>query len=102
MGFWGTLLDGIVKRQTTPPAFVRTLGLPGITRWEPGRVWSQWKVDPGVFHNGGAVFGGEGLVPQLLDDALDPHELGRRIVHDQDACHGASPNFPQRLSVDVA
>ena len=68
MGFWGTLLDGIVKRQTTPPAFVRTLGLPGITRWEPGRVWSQWKVDPGVFHNGGAVFGG--YIAAIADQVL--------------------------------
>ena len=42
----------------------------------------------GDFDAGGAVFGGERLVAELLDDAADAHQLGGRIVDDQDACHG--------------
>lgn len=68
MGFWGAILDGIVAREANPPIFVRTLGLPGITRWEPGRTWSRWKVDPKVFHERGAVFGG--YLAALADQSL--------------------------------
>lgn len=32
--------------------------MPRIKGWQRGRVWSQWPVDPDVFHARGAVFGG--------------------------------------------
>src|SRR3546814_1241141 len=36
---------------------------------------------------GRAILGGQCLVAQLFDDAADSHELGGRIVHDQNARH---------------
>jgi len=69
MGFWTTILDQIVARSGSPPPFVRTMGLPPIDRWEQGRIWARWTVDPKVFHNAGAVFGG-------FLSALADHMLG--------------------------
>jgi uncharacterized protein (TIGR00369 family) len=51
-------LDDIIAGKAEPPPMVKTLKLPPIEGWEPGRVWGSWKVDPEVFHGFGAVFGG--------------------------------------------
>ena len=40
---------------------------------------------------GGAVFGGQRFVAEFFDDAADAHQLGGRIVDDQDARHWFSP-----------
>jgi uncharacterized protein (TIGR00369 family) len=45
------------KDQARAPA-ADTLHMPRLSGWLPGRAWLQWKVDPNVFHLGGAVFGG--------------------------------------------
>jgi uncharacterized protein (TIGR00369 family) len=45
-----------------------TLNLPRLSGWLPGRAWLQWKVDPNVFHGGGAVFGG--YLAALADQAM--------------------------------
>jgi uncharacterized protein (TIGR00369 family) len=69
MSFWTALLDGMVAgTNTSPPPMVRTLKLPPINRWEPGRTWAEWKVDPAFFHERGAVFGG--YLAALADSAL--------------------------------
>lgn len=59
------LADG--SAETKPPC-VKTLNLPQLSGWLPGRVWLQWKVDPSFFHGGGAVFGG--YLAALADQAL--------------------------------
>lgn len=58
-------IDGTVKSRS-PHAV--TLNLPRLSGWLPGRVWLQWKVDPNLFHPGGAVFGG--YLAALADQAL--------------------------------
>jgi uncharacterized protein (TIGR00369 family) len=68
MSFGTKLLDKIVAGTLEPPPMVRTLHLPQLKGWEPGRVWAEWKVDPGVFHAFGAVFGG--YLAALADSAL--------------------------------
>jgi len=68
MGFWSAILDGIAAKKKDPPVFVRTLGLPGIKRWEPGRTWGEWTVNRNVFHEQGAVFGG--YLAALADQSL--------------------------------
>jgi uncharacterized protein (TIGR00369 family) len=52
------ILDAILERRGTPPPAIRTLRIPPIDGWEPGRVWVKWKPDPDFFHEYGAVFGG--------------------------------------------
>lgn len=52
------LLDSIVQGTATPPPCIRTLRVPRIEGWEPGRVWAKWTPDPDFFHELGAVFGG--------------------------------------------
>lgn len=62
-------LDAIVSRTAAdPPPMVRTLRMPGLDGWEPGRVWVEWKVDPDMFHGAGAVFGG--YIGALADGML--------------------------------
>lgn len=53
-----TVLDQIVARTVDPPTHVKTLRLPYLDGWEPGRVWGRWDVDEAYFHAMGAVFGG--------------------------------------------
>ncbi len=58
MGRWGDLLDSIADGAEPSIPFMDTLPLPKtILKWEPGRLWQEWKVDPSVFHPRGAVFG---------------------------------------------
>ncbi len=52
------VLDSIVQGTSTPPPCIKTLRVPPIEGWEPGRVWAKWKPDPDFFHDFGAVFGG--------------------------------------------
>lgn len=69
MGRWTELLDRIMRgTEEEAPPFVRTLNLPQITRWEEGRVWLDWEVDPAFFHPGDALFGG--YLAALADHAL--------------------------------
>jgi hypothetical protein len=49
------------------------------------------KLALGDGHAFRAILGGEGFVPEFLDDAADPHELRRGVVNDQDARHRGSP-----------
>ena len=68
MNRWSTLLDSIRDGTSTPPPCIRTLKIPRIDGWERGRVWSHWTVDPEVFHERGAVFGG--YISALADSEL--------------------------------
>ena len=52
------VLDAIVQGKSTPPPCIKTLRVPRIAGWEPGRVWAKWNPDPDFFHDLGAVFGG--------------------------------------------
>jgi uncharacterized protein (TIGR00369 family) len=66
---WTELLDQLVAGAAgEPPPFVTTLRLPPPSRWEPGCVWIDWQVDPGVLHERQAVFGG--FIAALADSAL--------------------------------
>lgn len=58
MGKPSEVLDAIVAGTSTPPPCIRTLRVPRIEGWEPGRVWVRWKPDRDFFHEFGAVFGG--------------------------------------------
>ena len=58
MGIWASVLDDIVAGRADPPPCVRTMRLPGLAGWEPGRVWGTWEVDADFYHGMGAVFGG--------------------------------------------
>lgn len=62
------LLDQIIAGTAERPPHVRALRLPNISGWEPGRVWAEWRVDPQMFHRGGAVFGG--YLAALADSVL--------------------------------
>lgn len=68
MTFASDMLDAIVSGSVEPPPMVKTLRLPGIEGWEPGRVWGHWEADPSVHHIGGAVFGG--YIAALADSFL--------------------------------
>lgn len=68
MSRWSDLLNQIVDGTDEPPPCVRTLGLSGLKRWEPGRVWYDWKVDPAVFQDRKEVFGG--FIAALADEVL--------------------------------
>ena len=80
MSRWTALLDRIVAGEGEPPPAVKTLGLPGIAGWEPGRVWQRWKIDPQYFHAGGAMFGGyiaalaDGMLGLTIATVLEDHE----------------------------
>jgi uncharacterized protein (TIGR00369 family) len=69
MTHWTDLLDRLVAGTAgEPPPFVTTLRLPPPSRWEPGRLWMDWEVDPGVLHERQGVFGG--FIAALADSAL--------------------------------
>jgi uncharacterized protein (TIGR00369 family) len=68
MAHWHERLDQLVAGTAPKPPHVETLELPQIKGWLPGRVWTQWTVDPKLFHNGGAAFGG--FLAALADQAL--------------------------------
>jgi uncharacterized protein (TIGR00369 family) len=69
MSRWADLLDDIVAGGgESPPPFAETLGMPRPHRWEAGRVWLEWDVDPKLFHGQGALFGG--FIGALADAAL--------------------------------
>ena len=69
MGRWGDLLDSIADGAEPKIPFMDALPLPkSIVKWEPGRLWQEWEVDPSVFHPRGAVFGG--FLAALADRSL--------------------------------
>lgn len=65
---WKSLLDSVVAGDPPPIPFVDTLELPGLVKWEPGRIWQEWPVRENVFHPRGGVFGG--YIAALADRAL--------------------------------
>ena len=66
---WTERLDGFIDGTVSSRGpCIETLNLPQLSGWLPGRAWLQWKVDPRVFHGGGAVFGG--YLAALADQAL--------------------------------
>lgn len=79
---WHTILDSMKDDDTQRAAipFVKTLNLPPIKEWEPGRVVMEWQVDENLFHPRGAVFGGyiAALADRILGavtlSLLDDHE----------------------------
>ena len=68
MGRWGNILDAIAQGSPMPIPFVETLDLPGLDKWEPGRIWQVWTVREDLFHPRGALFGG--YIAALADRAL--------------------------------
>ncbi len=49
--------------------FMEALPLPKrVVKWEAGRLWQEWSVDPGLFHPRGSVFGG--FLAALADRSL--------------------------------
>ena len=68
MTYWADRLDQLVAGTASKPPCVETLGLPQLKGWLPGRVWTQWTVDPKLFHGGDAVFGG--YLASLADQVL--------------------------------
>ena len=68
MGYWSDLLNSIVDGSTQPPPYVRTLGTTRMKRWEPGRVWCEWEVNPALFQDQNALFGG--FLAALADEVL--------------------------------
>jgi uncharacterized protein (TIGR00369 family) len=65
---WPKLLDSVAAGNPPPIPFVETLDLPGLIRWEPGKIWQEWTVRPELFHPRGALFGG--YIAALADRAL--------------------------------
>lgn len=68
MGRWSDLLNQIVEGTAECPPYVATLGLSTLKRWKPGRVWCDWRVDPAMFQDQNAVFGG--FIAALADEVL--------------------------------
>lgn len=68
MSYWNDLLNSIVDGTAQPPPYVRTLGTTRMKRWEPGRVWCEWEVNPALFQDQNALFGG--FVAALADEVL--------------------------------
>jgi uncharacterized protein (TIGR00369 family) len=69
VGHWSDLLDAI--RDGTagdPPPCIANLDLPPIASWEPGRVRTEWTVNPDFFHERGALFGG--YLAAIADSAV--------------------------------
>ncbi len=52
------VLDQVVAGETPEMPYAKTLRLPRPHAWEPGRVSSNWSVDPDLLTPWGAVFGG--------------------------------------------
>jgi len=65
---WPKLLNSVAAGNPPPIPFVETLELPGLDKWEPGRIWQSWKVREDLFHPRGALFGG--YIAALADRAL--------------------------------
>ena len=74
-------LDAIATGAIPTPPFVATLGLPQPERWEPGRVWSRWEVDPNVLQPQGARFGG--FIAALADQIAGLATLS--VLNDDEA-----------------
>ncbi len=68
MNRWAQLLDLVAAGSPPPIPFVETLELPGLDKWEPGRIWQSWTVRQDLFHPRGALFGG--YIAALADRAL--------------------------------
>jgi len=68
MNRWVQLLDSVAAGNPPPIPFVETLELPGLDKWEPGRIWQSWAVRKDLFHPRGALFGG--YIAALADRAL--------------------------------
>jgi uncharacterized protein (TIGR00369 family) len=68
MTYWKRILDGIASGKPEPIPFVETLQMPGVARWERGRIWQDWPVREDLFHPRGALFGG--YLAALADRAL--------------------------------
>jgi uncharacterized protein (TIGR00369 family) len=68
MGYWSDLLNSIVSGTAQPPPYVRTLGTTRMKRWEPGRVWCEWEVNPALFQDLNFLFGG--FIAALADEVL--------------------------------
>ncbi len=75
------ILDAIVTGAIPAPPFVATLGLPQPERWEPGRVWSHWEVDPNVLQPQGTLFGG--FIAALADQIAGLATLS--VLNDDEA-----------------
>jgi uncharacterized protein (TIGR00369 family) len=60
------ILDAVVAGEAPRTEYADTLRLPPPLGWEPGRVWTEWEVDPSVLTPWGAVFGG--YVAALADE----------------------------------
>jgi uncharacterized protein (TIGR00369 family) len=60
MTTWTDFLDAIAHQdpRAEPPKFVRIFRFPGLDRWEPGRIWARWEVDPEFLSPAGTLFGG--------------------------------------------
>jgi len=65
---WPKLLNSVAAGNPPPIPFVETLELPGLDKWEPGRIWQTWTVREDLFHPRGALFGG--YIAALADRAL--------------------------------
>ena len=74
------LLDDIIAGRGDKPPSVETLELPRPSRWEPGKIWTEWQVDPRMFHGHGALFGG--YLAALADNALALAALS--VLHDDE------------------
>jgi uncharacterized protein (TIGR00369 family) len=68
MSYWSSILNNIVNGTAKPPPYVRTLGTTRMRRWEPGRVWCEWEVNPSLFQGLNFLFGG--FVAALADEVL--------------------------------
>jgi uncharacterized protein (TIGR00369 family) len=68
MSYWSDLLNSMVNGTAQPPPYVRTLGTTRMKRWEPGRVWCEWEVNPALFQDLNSLFGG--FVAALADEVL--------------------------------
>ena len=68
MSYWSDILNSIVDGTAQPPPYVRTLGTTRMIQWEPGRVWCKWEVNPTLFQDQNALFGG--FVAALADEVL--------------------------------
>ena len=68
MNRWAQLLDSVTAGTPPPIPFVDTLELPGLDKWEPGKIWQTWTVREDLFHPRGALFGG--YIAALADRAL--------------------------------
>ena len=73
-------LDEIAEEEGPTTGYARALRLPRPSRWEPGRVWSTWQVDPEMLTPWGSVFGGylaalaDEIAGQAAFSVLEPGE----------------------------